>query len=58
MSGERLEHARLVLELARVDRAIVRARAAGAAGTNELAHEREQVLEAIRGVVARLEKAV
>ena len=58
VNGERLEHARLVLELARVDRAIVRARGRGAAGTNELAHEREQVLEAIRGVVARLEKAV
>ncbi len=55
---ERLEHARLVLELSRIDRAIVRARAHGSAGTRELAHEREQVLAAIRGVVARLEKAV
>ncbi len=58
VSEERLEHARLVLELAQVDRAIVRARSQGAAGTNELGHEREQVLAAIRGVVARLEKAV
>ncbi len=58
VSEERLEHARLVLELGRIDRAIVRARAQGAAGTHELAHEREQVLAGIRGVVARLEKAV
>jgi DNA primase len=58
VSQERLEHARLLLELGRVDRAIVRARAQGAAGTRELAHEREQVLAGIRGVVARLEKAV
>ncbi len=58
VSQERLQHARLVLELARLDRAIVRARAQGAAGTSELGHEREQVLAAIRGVVARLEKAV
>jgi DNA primase len=55
---ERLKHARLVLELARIDRAIIRARAAGAAGTSQLAREREQVLAAIRGVVARLENAV
>jgi DNA primase len=58
VSEERLEHARLMLELARVNRAIVRARSQGAAGTSELGHEREQVLAAIRGVVARLEKAV
>jgi DNA primase len=58
VSEERLEHARLMLELARVNRAIVRARSEGAAGTSELGHEREQVLAAIRGVVARLEKAV
>ncbi len=55
---ERLEHARLLLELARIDRAIVRARAQGSGGTRELAHEREQLLAAIRGVVARLEAAV
>jgi DNA primase len=58
VSEERLEHARLLLELGRVDRAIVRARAQGAVGTHELAHERERVLAAIRGVVARLEKTV
>ena len=58
VSKERLEHARLMLELARVNRAIVRTRSEGAAGTSELGHEREEVLAAIRGVVARLEKAI
>ncbi len=57
-SAERLEHARLVLERDRLNRAIVRARAEGATGISELAREREQVLEAIRRVVARLERAV
>jgi DNA primase len=54
----RLDHARLVLELGRMDRAIVRARATGAGGITQLAREREQVLASIRGVVARLEKTV
>jgi DNA primase len=58
ISAERLEHARLVLERARLDRAIARARAGGGGSTNELAREREQVLEAIHGVVTRLEQAV
>jgi DNA primase len=56
---DRLEHARLVLERSRIDRAIRRARASGAgAGIPSLAREREQVLEGIRRVVARMEKAV
>jgi hypothetical protein len=55
---ERLEHVRLVLERDRLSRAIIRARADGSSGISELAHERETVLEAIRGVVARLETAV
>ncbi len=55
---DHLEHARLVLDLARKDRAIVRARAASAGGITELAREREQVLVAIRAVTARLERAV
>ncbi len=55
---ERLDHARLLLELARVDRAIARARAQGGEGISELARERQQALEAIHGVVTRLEKAV
>jgi len=56
-SPARLEHARLVLERDRLDRAIIRARGEGAA-TGELAHERERVREEIRAVVARLEKTL
>jgi DNA primase len=55
---ERLEHARLLLERERLNRAIVRARAVGAPGIGDLAREREQILEALRKVVARLEQAV
>jgi DNA primase len=55
---ERLEHARLVLERDRLDRAIIRARAQGGAGINELAHARERVLDEIRGVVSKLEKTI
>ena len=53
-SPDRLEHARLVLELERLDRAIIRARHEGA-GTSELARDREAVRESMRTVVARLE---
>jgi DNA primase len=55
---EQLEHARLVLELGRTERAIRRARADGAPGISDLAREREQVREGIRAVVARMERAV
>jgi DNA primase len=58
VSGDQLEHARLVLERARLDRAIRRARAEGQPGQAELASERETVLERIRQVVARLERAL
>ncbi len=58
ITAERLDHARLLLELARLDRAIVRARAQGGEGINDLARERQVALEAIHGVVTRLEKAV
>ena len=53
---DRLEHARLVLERDRLDRAIIRERGAGAT-TNELAQQREIVRQAIRAVVAKLENA-
>jgi DNA primase len=53
-SADRLEHARLILELERLDRAIIRARHEGA-GTSELARDREAVRESMRSVVARLE---
>jgi DNA primase len=55
---ERLEHARLLLELARLDRAIVRARAKGGEGVSDLAREKQHTLDAIHGVVTRLERAV
>jgi DNA primase len=55
---EQLEHARLLLELGRVERAIRRARAEGASGISDLARERERMREAIRAVVARMERAV
>jgi DNA primase len=54
----RLEHARLVLELGRIDRAIRRARVQAGADVARLAREREQVLEGIRTVVGQLEQAV
>jgi DNA primase len=57
-SPARLEHARLVLERARLDRAIARGRARGGSGINELAHSREEILERIHEVVARLEGAL
>ncbi len=56
-SPDRLEHARLILELERLDRAIVRARHAGA-GTSQLARDREVVRESMRTVVARLERTL
>jgi DNA primase len=55
---DRLQHVRLLLERDRLSRAIIRARADGASGINELAHERETVLEAIRRVVVQLEQAL
>ncbi len=51
---DRLEHARLLLDLDRLERAIRRARAEGA-GTSELARERESARAAYREIVSRLE---
>jgi DNA primase len=56
-SPDRLEHARLVLELDRLERAILRARGEGV-GTNDLARERELVRQAMHEVVARLENTL
>jgi DNA primase len=56
-SPDRLEHARLILELERLDRAIIRARHDGA-GTSRLARDREAVRESMRSVVARLESTL
>lgn len=57
VSADRLEHARLVLERDRLDRAIRRARAEGQPGV-ELANERKAVLERLHEVITRLERAV
>jgi DNA primase len=54
----RLEHARLVLELARIDRAIRRARVQAGSDIAGLARDREQVLHGIKRVVGQLEQAV
>jgi DNA primase len=56
-SPDRLEHVRLVLELDRLDRAILRARGEGV-GTNDLAREREVVRQAMHEAVARLENTL
>jgi DNA primase len=53
-SPDRLDHARLVLELDRLERALLRARAEGE-GTSELAREREAVRAQLHEVVSRLE---
>jgi DNA primase len=58
LSDDQLEHARLLLEQARLDRAIRRAKTEGGTGIAELAREREAVMAARRTVYARLEKAV
>jgi len=58
VTEDQLEHARLVLERARLERAIRRARAEGGSGIGELARQREVVLDKIRTVVARLVRAV
>lgn len=55
---DELQHARLLLELARIDRAILRAKSEGETGIGELAREREAVSAERRAVTGRLEKAV
>ncbi len=58
ITPERLEHARLLLDRDRLDRAIRRARTEGGADIPALAAEREAVLQAIRDVGRVLEGAV
>ncbi|HSC02821.1 MAG TPA: DNA primase [Solirubrobacteraceae bacterium] len=58
VSDDELEHARLVLDEARLDRAIHRARERGGADIPDLAREREAVREARHAVTGRLERAV
>jgi hypothetical protein len=57
VTPQRIEHARLVLERQRLERAIRRARAERRSGIGELAREREGVLAAIHRVVGEIEKA-
>jgi hypothetical protein len=58
VTPEQLEQQRLLLERARLERAIRRAREEGAAGIGELAREREHVLEEIHAIDTRIERAV
>jgi DNA primase len=58
VTEEQLDQQRLLLELARLDRAIRRARADGGGDVLTLAREREEVQRAIRGLDARLEAPV
>jgi len=58
VSREQLEQQRLLLERARLERAIRRAREEGGPKIRELAREREQVLHDIHAIDARMEKAV
>jgi DNA primase len=57
VSEDELEHARLLLERDRLDRAIRRARAEGRAGV-ELASERKAVLDRLHEVTTRLQRAL
>jgi DNA primase len=54
----RVEHARLVLERSRLDRAIRRARVTGSMDVGRLAREREDVMAQIHDVVVTLEHTV
>jgi DNA primase len=58
VTGEQLEQQRLLLERARLERAIRRAREEGGLKIGELAREREQVAAQIRAIDARMERAV
>ena len=57
-SGEEVEHARLLLVLARLDRQIARARAERTPGIRDLAAQRQAVREQISAVAARIEKPI
>ena len=58
VDADQIEHSRLLLELARVERAIARARAERLSGIGALARERQQVRARLGSVVSRLEKPV
>jgi DNA primase len=58
LSADQLEHARLILVRARLERAIRQARVEQKGEVGRLAREREAVSAEIRAVTARLERAV
>jgi DNA primase len=58
VSAPQLRHARLILERARLDRAIRQARSSGGAAVPELARRREDVMAEIHELVAQLERAL
>jgi DNA primase len=58
VTPEQLEQQRLLLERARLERAILRAREQGAPGIGALAREREHVLGEIHAIDTRIERAV
>ncbi len=58
VTEEQLKQQRLLLEWARLERAIRRAREEGGLRIGELAREREQVLDEIRTIDARMERAI
>jgi len=58
VTPDHLEHARLMLELARLERAIRRGRGQGGVDVAAVAREREQVRAALRSVGARLEGTI
>jgi DNA primase len=58
VSAAQLEHSRLLLELARVDRQITAARVEKRPGISDLARRRQEIRSAIGDAVSRIEKPV
>jgi DNA primase len=58
VDADQLEHARLLLELARIDRAIAHARAESTPGIVDLAWQRKQIRDSLADAYTRMEKLV
>ncbi len=58
VTADQLEHARLLLELACVERALARASSEHQPGITDLARRRQQVLDAIGAVSGRIEQVI
>jgi hypothetical protein len=56
VTADKLEHSRLLLELARLDREIARARGLRQPGISALARERQEVRDQLGHIAARIEK--